>query len=80
VIRRFFVNKEWVVLSRGLRAHSGAKIALVFGTPILTVEVDEDGSIGNGELSFEDEDMVLCSIVCDFMGDGCITARLTPLL
>ena len=56
-------------LVRALRTHYGAQIALVFGTPILTIEVDEDRGVGNSQLSFKDEDMVLCGVLCDFVDE-----------
>jgi hypothetical protein len=56
-------------LSRALRTHCGAQIALAFGTPILTIEVDEDRGVGNGQLCFKDEDMVLRGVLCNFVDE-----------
>ena len=56
-------------LSRALRTHGGAQSALVFGTPILTIEVDENRGVGNSQLCFKDEDMVLCGVLCDFVDE-----------
>ena len=65
----FSPTDDEVGLLRTPRTHRGAQIALVFGTPILTIEVDEYRSVGNGELGFEDEDMVLCAVLGDFVDE-----------
>jgi hypothetical protein len=67
--RTFSPTDDGVRLLRTPRTHRGAQIALVFGTPILTIEVDEDRSVGNGELGLENEDTVLCAVVCDFVDE-----------
>ena len=50
-----------------VRTHGFPQRSLVFAAPILAVEVDEYGSVGNCQLSLENEDVILRAILCKFV-------------
>jgi hypothetical protein len=63
-----------------MRTHGFAQRRLAFSAPILAVEVNEYGSVGNCQLGLENEDVVLCAILRKFVDQRLVEARVNAVI